>query len=144
MPNMRGMGQSQTSSGAPASSARPFKTFAPSSRPGASGVGGKGLGLGKSKTAKRHRKILRDNIQGVTRGDIRRMARRGGVKRISGMIYGDIRQALKERLELLLKDICAVVESANRKTVCTTDVIFTLRRLGNPIYGFGDANDKKR
>ena len=41
----------------------------------------KGLGKGD---AKRHRKILRDNIQGITEPAIRRLARRGGVKRISG------------------------------------------------------------
>jgi hypothetical protein len=48
------------------------------SHPG--GKGGKGLGKGG---AKRHRKILRDNIQGITKPAIRRLARRGGVKRIS-------------------------------------------------------------
>ena len=48
------------------------------------GKGGKGLGKGG---AKRHRKILRDNIQGITKPAIRRLARRGGVKRISGLIY---------------------------------------------------------
>lgn len=48
------------------------------------GKGGKGLGKGG---AKRHRKILRDNIQGITKPAIRRLARRGGVKRISAMIY---------------------------------------------------------
>ena len=48
------------------------------------GKGGKGLGKGG---AKRHRKILRDNIQGIAKPAIRRLARRGGVKRISGLIY---------------------------------------------------------
>ncbi|CAM8894544.1 unnamed protein product [Rhodiola kirilowii] len=42
------------------------------------GKGGKGLGKGG---AKRHRKVLRDNIQGITKPAIRRLARRGGVKR---------------------------------------------------------------
>ena len=46
------------------------------------GKGGKGLGKGG---AKRHRKVLRDNIQVITKPAIRRLARRGGVKRISGM-----------------------------------------------------------
>ncbi|GAA55915.1 histone H2A [Clonorchis sinensis] len=32
---------------------------------------------------KRHRKVLRDNIQGITKPAIRRLARRGGVKRIT-------------------------------------------------------------
>ncbi|KAL4569884.1 hypothetical protein LXL04_025530 [Taraxacum kok-saghyz] len=48
------------------------------------GKGGKGLGKGG---AKRHRKVLRDNIQGITKPAIRRLARRGGVKRFSGLIY---------------------------------------------------------
>lgn len=43
--------------------------------------------------------ILRDNIQGITKPAIRRLARRGGVKRISGMIYDDVRRALKQFLE---------------------------------------------
>ncbi|KAK4618232.1 Histone H4 [Fulvia fulva] len=102
------------------------------------GAGGKGLGQG-GKTPKRHRKILRDNIQGVTKGDIRRLARRGGVKRISGQIYDETRSVLRIRLTDILKDICAVVESCGRKTVCVTDVVFVLNRLGRPIYGFGEG-----
>ena len=55
-------------------------------------------GLGKG-GAKRHRKILRDNIQGITKPAIRRLARRGGVKRISGLIYEETRGVLKIFLE---------------------------------------------
>ena len=58
------------------------------------GKGGKGLGKGG---AKRHRKILRDNIQGITKPAIRRLARRGGVKRISGLIYEEVRCPLFRR-----------------------------------------------
>ena len=60
------------------------------------GKGGKGLGKGG---AKRHRKILRDNIQGITKPAIRRLARRGGVKRISGLICEETRGVLKVFLE---------------------------------------------
>ncbi|XDV52556.1 hypothetical protein PO909_021276 [Leuciscus waleckii] len=56
------------------------------------GKGGKGLGKGG---AKRHRKVLRDNIPGITKPAIRRLARRGGVKRISGLIYEETRGVLK-------------------------------------------------
>ncbi|CAK3925828.1 histone H4 [Lecanosticta acicola] len=116
-----------------------------SSRPSTIGTGGKGKtsgpkGLGlEGKTLKRHRKVLRDNIQGVTKGDIRRLARRGGVKRISGMIYDETRTTLRRHLEMLLKDIAAVVQVAGRKTVCVSDVVFVLNRLGRPIYGFGEG-----
>lgn len=48
-----------------------------------------------------HRKVLRDNIKGVTKPAIRRIARRGGVKRISAAIYDEARVALRERLTLV-------------------------------------------
>ena len=34
--------------------------------------------------------VLRDNIQGITKPAIRRLARRGGVKRISGLVYEEV------------------------------------------------------
>ncbi|KAJ4342647.1 hypothetical protein N0V87_000856 [Didymella glomerata] len=100
------------------------------------GKGGKGLGLGKGKGVKRHQKIQRDTIQGVTKGDIRRLARRGGVKRISANIYDDVRQALKARLSDILREVIAIVEHLGRKTVCVTDIIFILNRQGRQLYGF--------
>ena len=61
------------------------------------GKGGKGLGKGGKGLggAKRHRKVIRDSIQGITKPAIRRLARRGGVKRISGLIYEETRGVLK-------------------------------------------------
>ena len=50
------------------------------------GPGNGGLFLGNG-GAKRHRKVLRDSIQGITKPAIRRLARRGGVERIMGLIY---------------------------------------------------------
>ncbi len=61
------------------------------------GKGGKGLGKGG---AKRHRKVPRDNIQGITKPAIRCLARRGGVKRISGLIYEETRGVLKVRTKM--------------------------------------------
>ena len=60
-------------------------------------VGKRGKVLGKG-GAKWHRKVLRDNIQGITKPAIRRLARRGGVKRISGLIYKETRGVLKENV----------------------------------------------
>ncbi|EUC50802.1 hypothetical protein COCMIDRAFT_81112 [Bipolaris oryzae ATCC 44560] len=102
---------------------------------GAGGLGKSALGRPKG-PMKRHMKVQRDSIHGITKGDIRRLARRGGVKRISAIVYSDIRQALRERLARILKDICAIIDSSGRQTVAVTDVVFALQRLGNPIYGF--------
>ena len=73
------------------------------------GKGGKGLGKGG---AKRHRKVLRDNIQGITKPAIRRLARRGGVKRISGLIYEESRGVLKVFLENAIRDAVTYTEHA--------------------------------
>ena len=78
------------------------------------GKGGKGLGKGG---AKRHRKVLRDNIQGITKPAIRRLARRGGVKRLSGLVYEETRGVLKVFLENVIRDAVTYTEHAKRKTV---------------------------
>lgn len=62
-----------------------------------------GLGKGAGKGPARVRRIARDSIQGITKASIRRMARRGGVKRISATIYEDIRRIIHERLTRLLQ-----------------------------------------
>ncbi|KAA8495289.1 Histone H4 [Porphyridium purpureum] len=100
------------------------------------GKGGKGLGKGG---AKRHRKVLRDNIQGITKPAIRRLARRGGVKRISGLIYEETRNVLKVFLESIIRDAVTYTEHARRKTVTAMDVIYALKRQGRTLYGFGTA-----
>ncbi|KAL6878006.1 histone-fold-containing protein [Trichoderma longibrachiatum] len=121
------------------------------------GKGGKGLGKGG---AKRHRKILRDNIQGITKPAIRRLARRGGVKRISAskslssiipssssspssnacappVIYEETRGVLKSFLEGVIRDAVTYTEHAKRKTVTSLDVVYALKRQGRTLYGFG-------
>ncbi|KAH7560932.1 hypothetical protein JRO89_XS10G0141800 [Xanthoceras sorbifolium] len=113
------------------------------------GKGGKGLGKGG---AKRHRKVLRDNIQGITKPAIRRLARRGGVKRISGLIYEETRGVLKIFLENVIRDAVTYTEHARRKTVTAMDVVYALKRQGRTLYGFGedlkltgnDARDNKK
>ncbi|XP_044572135.1 uncharacterized protein LOC116656007 [Drosophila ananassae] len=102
------------------------------------GKGGKGLGKGG---AKRHRKVLRDNIQGITKPAIRRLARRGGVKRISGLIYEETRGVLKVFLENVIRDAVTYTEHAKRKTVTAMDVVYALKRQGRTLYGFGGLAD---
>ncbi|KAG9355368.1 hypothetical protein JZ751_000206 [Albula glossodonta] len=95
------------------------------------GKGGKGLGKGG---AKRHRKVLRDNIQGITKPAIRRLARRGGVKRISGLIYEETRGVLKVFLENVIRDAVTYTEHAKRKTVTAMDVVYALKRQGRTLF----------
>ncbi len=96
---------------------------------------GKGIGKGG---AKRHRKVLRDNILGVTKPAIRRLARRGGVKRISGLIYAETRGVLKSFLGVTIRDAVTYTEHSRRKTVTALDVVYALKRQGRTLYGFGN------
>ncbi|KAI9865257.1 MAG: hypothetical protein M1824_003409 [Vezdaea acicularis] len=93
------------------------------------GGGGKSSARGRKGTGiRRHRKIPKDNIRAITKGDIRRLARRGGVKRISAAIYDDVRGVIKNQVNVIMRDVCIFLDHANRKTVTVTDVIFALKR----------------
>jgi histone H4 len=75
--------------------------------------------------------------QGITKPAIRRLARRGGVKRISGLIYEETRGVLKVFLENVIRDAVTYTEHARRKTVTALDVVYALKRQGRTLYGFG-------
>ncbi|BEI83826.1 hypothetical protein CcaverHIS002_0404300 [Cutaneotrichosporon cavernicola] len=74
---------------------------------------------------------------GITKPAIRRLARRGGVKRISGLIYEETRGVLKIFLENVIRDSVTYTEHAKRKTVTSLDVVYALKRQGRTLYGFG-------
>ncbi|KAG9570084.1 hypothetical protein KCU77_g442, partial [Aureobasidium melanogenum] len=99
------------------------------------GKGGKSLG---NQNARRHRKIPRDVINGIRKPCIRRLARRGGVKRMSGTIYEEARSILKGFLRSVIHDATRYTECAGRKTVTTLDVVYALKRQGHTIYGYGN------
>jgi histone H3/H4 len=61
--------------------------------------------------------------QGITKPPIRRLARRGGVKCISGLIYVETRGVLKILLENVIRDVVTYTEHARSKTVTAMDVV---------------------
>ena len=96
---------------------------------------GKGYkGLGKGGTL-RHRKILHNNVHGITKPAIRRLARRGGVKRISGLVYEETRTHLIEFLRQQIEAATVYAEHARRKTITVMDVVYALKRHGRTLYG---------
>lgn len=95
------------------------------------GKGGKGLGN------KRHSKVLRDNIKGITKPALRRLARRAGVKRISGLMYEELRTVTKLFLQKVIGMSHVYAEHAKRKTITAMDVVYALKRSGHTMYGFG-------
>ena len=102
------------------------------------GKSGKGIGKGVGKiAAKRNsRKSSRPLLEGITKPAIRRLARRGGVKRISYLIYEYSREILKHFLEGVIRDAITYTEHGGRKTVTTMDVIHAMKRQGKALLGF--------
>jgi histone H4 len=85
---------------------------------------------------------LQEAMKGVTKPSLRRLARRGGVKRISGDIYTECRSALRVFLSTILRDATTYTEHAHRKTVTTMDVIYALKRNNTSLYGFGFSGSR--
>jgi histone H3 len=90
------------------------------------GKGTKGLGKGGPK---RHRRVLRDNIQGITKPALKKLGYRAGVKRMSGLIYEETRAVMKVFLENVVRDAVTLTEHARRKTVEPADVYIAARLL---------------
>jgi len=101
--------------------------------------GGKSMSMLRHKNApsgaKRHaRKILRDNIIGITKPAIRRLARRGGVKRINNLIYEETRGVLRGFLSNVIRDAISYLEHRHQKTVTAFDVVLAMKRQGRTLY----------
>ena len=80
---------------------------------------------------------LRKEIRRISDNDIRRLARKGGVKRINHKIPREIRQILKSFLENVIKDTLVYTQNARRNSITSLDVIYALKKRGRALYGFG-------
>lgn len=84
--------------------------------------------------AKRHQKVLVNAIDGITKAAIVRLARRGGVKRLSGNVYNQVRAILKAFMISVLTDVVTYTEHARRRTINGDDVGRALKRQGRTLY----------
>ena len=88
--------------------------------------------------AKRHEKLSESVIRNeITMGGIRRMARRGGVKRISAGVYDETRDFIDYFLNVIIKDCGVFAEAGRKKTITAMNVILALKRNGRTLYGYG-------
>jgi histone H4 len=87
-----------------------------------------------SGTGKRHRQF-RDNIQGITNPAIRRLARRGGIKRISKAFYEEVRGNLRLFLEKVVRTAVIYTQHAKQQTVTYNSMTQALKHHGTPVWG---------
>mmetsp|Transcript_12272 Transcript_12272/g.29764 ORF Transcript_12272/g.29764 Transcript_12272/m.29764 type:complete len:177 (+) Transcript_12272:134-664(+) len=103
------------------------------------GAGGQqGLGQGAYQLQADQKPESTDIMKNLSRAAIRRMARRGGCKRVSFKIHEESREAMFSFLEKVLADTVTYVHHSKRATVKPRDVVNALKRQGKAIYGFGN------
>ena len=96
------------------------------------GKAGKG-----AKLPQRHQQMItKDAIHGISRPAFCRLAQKGGVEHMSGLIYEECHGVLQMFLKVLIQDIIIFTQYCECKTVMPIDVIFTLKQHGCNVYGF--------
>ncbi|KAJ6462763.1 histone H4 [Mycena vitilis] len=91
----------------------------------------------RQRQRQRQRRQPRATIYGITRPALRRLARRGGVKRLARPTYDDMRGALRIFLRGVIHDAVLYTAHGYRNTVTPLDVLYALKRSGRTLYGFG-------
>jgi len=98
---------------------RPKAKVAPQKRPSTSSSG-------KSTSAGLRRlRALRRSM--LTSGDVKRLARRGGVKRMAASVKETTEKVLRSFLENIVGDAIKYTENAKRRTVTVGDVLMALK-----------------
>ena len=97
---------------------------------------GKKSGESKAVSGKRVKKVLKDNSKSITKGSVRRMARRAGIKRISGLLTEEVRGVLKGFVEKVVSDAVSYTEYARKRTVTAGAVVAALKKRGRVLYGY--------
>ncbi len=93
--------------------------------------------LAKGALNKRVKKLVRAGSGGgFTKGGIRRLARRAGVKRLSALVFGEVRASVAQFVKRVITDTTAYTEHARRKTVTAVDVVNALKKGGRMLYGY--------
>lgn len=67
---------------------------------------------------------------------LRRLARRGGVKRISNKVYDTVNGVAVNLLEDIVRSSMIVSNHAGRKMISLKDVLYTLNQKNSSLYGF--------
>lgn len=109
--------------------------------------GGKGFGKGGAKV---HRKILRDNIDGLSEGAIQRIGFTAGVVSMSGEIKHEVRTIVTDILNVIVLHASEITSNEKRVRVTSEDIEEAIRIAHEKtpflarVLRSGDEGDVKR
>lgn len=82
----------------------------------------------------KHRRVLRDNIYGISRNQMRRIGlKTGNIGSMGSLSFEEIRIKLRKFLDSTLRDAITHTEHSRRRTVSEDDIRFALERRGGPF-----------
>ena len=90
----------------------------------------------KAHVSKRHAKVLKPVIQGISKNEIKRIARRAGVSRIGGGVYEEVRLQTQNFLDEFLFKTLVHVDHRQAMTVTPADVVRGFKSTGGTAYGY--------
>jgi len=93
--------------------------------------------------APKQRKIVRDSIQGITAPAIQRICQTAGIKRISRLVYEEVRGVMKLFVEDTMKDALVFCEHVRRKTLQEGDLDAALQVKGKYLGAGINPNTSK-
>ena len=97
---------------------------------------GKNSKIGKKpKHMVRSAKDIKEGV--ISNGSIRRLARRGGVKRIAMATHQHIRDYVDDFMLNIVRDALTFCEHRRCVTISAMDVVYALKRNGRVLYGYG-------
>ncbi|KAJ4512065.1 hypothetical protein HRR83_006018 [Exophiala dermatitidis] len=114
---------------------------------GAGGTAGAGIAIGQGmsipfRPRRRPRRILRDNIKGITKPTIRRLARRGGIGDMEDEVYDTVRDVVKARVTEVIERLAILMRNPpvdgpeqlppledGSKIVTTLHVVYVLKQV---------------
>ena len=82
----------------------------------------------------------RDAIRGLTKPSLQRLARKAGAKRVSGMLYLELRGVTLVHMDNLLRAALTSMEFERRKTLKVRDVEVALEQMGLSYGGLIDKS----
>jgi histone H4 len=86
----------------------------------------------------KYRVVLRDNIQGLTKPAIQRLAHAAGCTRISGLVYEEIRGITKDMMNKYLMEMLTFMQHRRGRQLSDKDFKAMLDRHGIKFYGSGE------
>jgi histone H3 len=99
--------------------------------------------MSRTQSRKQPRKVLRDNIQGFTKNDVNHLARKAGIKSLSGLMVEEMRGILLVFLKVLLDKAIMVTVHERKQTLEPEHVHLALKYVHNAKEYVAAGSDPK-